>query len=84
LPNTNATVPPGEAESGRVTIEWDATGGADGFRIYLQDCTAKVQLALQVQASERRYGPLQPCRPGGKVGVAAFNKIGESAIAWAP
>lgn len=84
LPNLTATVPAGEGEAGRVTIEWDAPTGPAAFRVYMQDCAGTVARALEVTSTERRYGPLQPCRPGGKVGVAAFTSAGESAIVWAP
>ena len=84
LPDTKATVPPGEGEAGRVTVQWDAQTGADGFRIYLKDCSGSITRALEVDGATRQYGPLQPCRPGGAIGVSAFNGGGESAIVWTP
>ena len=85
LPDTNATVPAGEGEAGRVTIEWNAAAGAEGYRLFMQDCAGKITpTAIELGAGERRYGPLQPCRPGGKVGVAAFSRAGGSVIVWVP
>jgi hypothetical protein len=84
LPDTSATVAPGEGETGRVTIEWEYTGEADGFRIYEKDCDGNTSDdPIEVGPGDRMYGPLQPCRPGGEVGVAAFDASGESEIAWA-
>ncbi|MPZ98832.1 MAG: hypothetical protein GEU80_05730 [Dehalococcoidia bacterium] len=83
LPDTSATVPPGSGELGRVTVEWEAGGEADGYRVYLEDCDGAVGEAIEVEATETQHGPLQPCRPGGNVGVAAFDASGESEIVWA-
>ena len=33
LPDTKATVPPGEAEAGRVTVHWDVVPGATAYRV---------------------------------------------------
>ena len=82
LPNTSATVPPGGGELGRVTVEWDASGTATGFRIYLSDCAGTVTRVADVGASERSFGPLQPCRPGGRVGVSALAGTTETTIVW--
>ena len=67
-----------------MTVQWDAGSGADGFRIYLRDCTGGVTRALEVDGAARQHGPLQPCRPGGAIGVSAFTSQGESAIIWSP
>jgi hypothetical protein len=84
LPDTNATVAPGEGETGRVTVGWAYAGEADGFRIYQEDCDGEMSgEPIEVGADERVFGPLQPCRPGGRVGVAAYDASGESEIVWA-
>ena len=36
-------VPPGEAESGRLTISWESTAGPRGFRVYTKDCDGTVK-----------------------------------------
>lgn len=82
LPNTSATVPPGEGESGRVTVHWDGVSGATGYRIYERSCDGTIRGALDMGRDERQYGPLQPCRPGGDVGVSAVLAGGESAVTW--
>ncbi|MCC6236332.1 MAG: hypothetical protein IT299_02010 [Dehalococcoidia bacterium] len=83
LPDTSATVPPGEGEAGRVTVHWDGVPNAAGYRIYERSCDGAVRVALDVGREDRQYGPLQPCRPGGDVGVSAVLPGGESAITWA-
>jgi len=83
LPDTSATVTPGEAETGRVSIQWDYAGQVDGFRVYEQDCSGAVGDPIEVEATERMFGLLQPCRPGGAVGVSAYDATGESEITWA-
>ncbi|MBM4410534.1 MAG: hypothetical protein FJ037_04285 [Chloroflexi bacterium] len=78
------TVPAGEAERGRVTVSWESSLAVTGFRIYQRDCSGvPVGNAIEVKATDRQYGPLQPCRPGGNVGVAAVSVAGESPITWA-
>jgi hypothetical protein len=77
-------MPPGSGELGRVSAEWEAdSGAADGFRIYLRDCDGSVQFVIEVEPQARTHEPLQPCRPGGDIGVSAFDERGESAITWA-
>ncbi len=83
LPDTSATVPPGEGESGRVTVHWEGVPGATAYRIYERSCDGTVRSALDLGRDERQYGPLQPCRPGGDLGVSAVLPAGESAITWA-
>lgn len=87
LPDTDLLVPAGEAERGRVTVSWDAplpaTSALTGFRIYERDCSGvPTGTRIEVAATDRSYGPLQPCRPGGNVGVAAVSAAGESPITW--
>jgi hypothetical protein len=82
IPDLRVAVRPGEAESGRISVTWVASGeNIDGFRIYVEGCAPKLELALELGAGERTYGPLNPCRPS-RVGVAAFNAAGQSEIAW--
>ncbi len=82
IPDLQVPVQPGEAESGRISVTWVASGeNTDGFRIYVEGCAPKVELALELGAADRTYGPLNPCRPS-RVGVAAFNTAGQSEIAW--
>jgi hypothetical protein len=82
LPDLNTPVPPGQGEAGRLTVHWtDNSDNETGFRIY-NDCNGTVSALLDVPANEEQYGPLQSCRPG-RVGVAAFNDIGESDVVWA-
>ena len=85
LPDTSETVPPGEGETGRVTVHWDYGGDeVSGFRVYQMECDETVVAeAIEAEASERQYGPLQPCRPGGDIGVSAVDDSGESEIVWA-
>ena len=87
LPDPMVLAPAGEAEMGRVTVLWDApvpaTAAVTGYRIYQRDCSGvPTGAAIEVTASERQYGPLQPCRPGGNVGVAAVSAAGESPTTW--
>lgn len=83
LPDLRTPVPEGQGELGRYTVSWqDNSGDEDGFRIY-QDCDGEAAQLAAVAANETSLGPLQSCRPG-RVGVAAFNGEGESAIAWSP
>lgn len=84
LPDLNTVTPPGEAERGRVTVLWESSAAVTGFRIYQRDCSgAPSGTAFEVPAADRQYGPLQPCRPGGNVGVSAVSAAGESPVAWA-
>jgi hypothetical protein len=83
LPDLATLVPPGEGERGRVTVRWTYAGNATGFRIYLVDCDGTVRRAAEAGASEHSFGPLQPCRPSGNVGVAAVSLGSESTIVWA-
>ena len=84
LPDTNATVPPGEGEAGRVTVHWEyGDDDVSGFRVYQRECEGTVVAEpIEVEAEERQYGPLQPCRPGGDIGVSAVDDSGESEIVW--
>lgn len=83
LPDLSVTVPPGEGEQGRVTITWEYTGTATGFKVYQRDCNGvPTGTPIEVAAVDHMYGPLQPCRPGGNVGVSAVSAAGESPIAW--
>ncbi len=84
LPDLNETVAPGEGESGRITIEWDfEDGDITGFRVYQRECDGTVVAEpIDVGAEERQLGPLQPCRPGGDVGVSSVSATGESEIVW--
>jgi len=84
LPDTTETVTPGEAETGRVTVEWDYDDGVvTGFRVYQRECDGTVVgEPIEIEPAERQYGPLQPCRPGGDIGVSALDDSGESEIAW--
>lgn len=87
LPDTMVLVPAGEAERGRVTVLWDApvpaTAAVTGFRVYQRDCTGvPTGTPIEVAATDRQFGPLQPCRPGGNVGVSAVSAAGESTITW--
>ncbi|RJQ11388.1 MAG: hypothetical protein C4558_03470 [Dehalococcoidia bacterium] len=84
LPDLMTTVPAGEAERGRVTVLWESSAVVTGFRIYQRDCSGVLtSTRIEVGAADRQYGPLQPCRPGGNVGVAAVSEAGESPITWA-
>ncbi|TAJ16201.1 MAG: hypothetical protein EPO65_13655 [Dehalococcoidia bacterium] len=85
IPDLLMSVPVGEAERGRVTVLWDSTAASvTGFRIYERDCSGvPTGIPFVVPAADRQYGPLQPCRPGGNVGVAALSAAGESPIVWA-
>jgi len=83
LPDLNTLVPEGEGEAGRLTAHWtDNSNDETGFRIY-DDCNGTVTILIVTPADTEQYGPFQSCRPG-KVGVAAFNRAGESDIVWAP
>jgi hypothetical protein len=83
LPDLMTTVPLGEAEQGRVTVMWDSVAAVTGFRVYQRDCGGvPTGTPIQVPGGERQYGPLQPCRPGGNVGVSALSSAGESVITW--
>ncbi|TAK76665.1 MAG: hypothetical protein EPO16_06805 [Dehalococcoidia bacterium] len=87
LADTDLLVPAGEAERGRVSVLWDAplpaTAALTGFRIYERDCAGvPTGTRIEVEATARSFGPLQPCRPGGSVGVAAISAAGESSITW--
>ncbi len=83
LPNLDDVVPAGEGETGRVTVTWESTGVATGFRVYLRDCSGMpTGSPIEVAATDRQYGPLQPCRPGGNVGVSAVSASGESTVTW--
>ncbi|MEX2229311.1 MAG: hypothetical protein WEB13_06675 [Dehalococcoidia bacterium] len=83
LPDTSATVTPGEGETGRVSIQWEYTGEVEGFRVHQKDCAGALSEPIDVGPTERMFGPLQPCRPGGAVGVSAYDATGESEITWA-
>lgn len=85
LPDTDETVAPGEGETGRVTVEWSyEDDDISGFRVYQRECDGTVVAEpLEVGGDERQYGPLQPCRPGGDIGVSAVDETGESEIVWA-
>ena len=83
LPDLMTTVPAGEGERGRVTVMWDSVAAVTGFRVYQRDCGGVLTgTPIEVPGGERQYGPLQPCRPGGNVGVSALNSTGESVITW--
>jgi hypothetical protein len=83
LPNLDDIVPPGEGEMGRVTVTWESAGTVTGFRIYQRDCAGRATgVPIDVGADARQFGPLQPCRPGGNVGVSAVSVTGESAVTW--
>jgi len=82
LPDISTLVPPGEGESGRLTISWESATGPIGFRIYTKDCDGTVKAALDVPAADRQFGPIHACRPTGNLGVSALYPAGESAIAW--
>ena len=41
-------VPPGEGESGRVTVHWDGVSGATGYRIYERACDGTIRGALDM------------------------------------
>jgi hypothetical protein len=82
LPDLRTPVPPGQGETGRITVEWrDASSNETGFRIY-ELCAGQRTTLAEVPANESRYGPLQICRPG-NIGVAAYNASGVSDITWA-
>ncbi|MGE3857743.1 MAG: hypothetical protein AB7G21_12375 [Dehalococcoidia bacterium] len=83
LPDLSVPVPPGEGEAGRLTILWDGAPDATGFHVYVKECDGTVRPALEVPATDHRYGPLHACRPSGNLGVAAVYPGGESSIAWA-
>lgn len=84
LPDTSVLVPPGQGEAGRVTVRWQGIGLVDSFRIYVRDCGTGVSaIPVQVGGGETAFGPLQPCRPGGNVGVSAVRGGVESAVTWA-
>lgn len=83
LPDLMTTVPAGEGERGRVTVMWDSVSAVTGFRVYQRDCGGVLTgTPIEVPGGERQYGPLQPCRPGGNIGVSAMNSTGESVITW--
>lgn len=70
LPDTMILVPAGEAERGRVTVAWDSVAplaaSVTGFRIYQRDCSGvPTGTRIEVSATDRSYGPLQPCRRAG-------------------
>lgn len=68
LPDTNVTVPPGEGETGRVTVSWESVAAVTGFRVYQRDCAGVPSgTPIEIPGSERSFGPLQPCRPGGNI-----------------
>ena len=85
LPDTNETVAPGEGETGRVTVEWSyEDDDISGFHVYQRECDGTVVAEpIEMGVDERQYGPLQPCRPGGDIGVSAVDESGESEIVWA-
>lgn len=83
LPDLSVPVPPGEGEAGRLTILWDGAPDATGFQVYVKDCDGSVRPAIEVPATDHRYGPIHACRPSGNLGVAAIYPGGESSIAWA-
>lgn len=88
LPDPMVLAPAGSAELGRVTVVWDApvpaAAAVTGYRVYQRDCSGvPAGTPIEVAAADRSYGPLQPCRPGGNVGVAAVSAAGESTITWA-
>jgi hypothetical protein len=83
IPDLHQTVPPGGGELGRITISFqDNSNNEDGFRVF-QDCGGTISALFDLDANMTVYGPLQVCRPG-RVGVAAFNSAGTSAILWSP
>ncbi len=82
IPDLSTPIPPGEAESGRLTLAWEGGTGATGFRIYLKECDGTVKPALDVPGADHQYGPIHVCRPTGSIGVSAFNTAGESNITW--
>jgi hypothetical protein len=83
IPDLHQMVPPGGGELGRITISFqDNSNNEDGFRVF-QDCGGTVTALFDLEANMNSYGPLQVCRPG-RVGVAAFNAAGVSAILWSP
>lgn len=82
LPDLSTPVPLGEAESGRVTVLWDGGEGVTGFRVYLKECDGTQRPRMELPPTDRRLGPLQPCRPSGNVGVSAVYAGGESSISW--
>ena len=83
LPDTSVLVPAGQGELGRVTVMWDSSAVVTGFRIYQRDCSGvPTGTPIEVTAADRQFGPLQPCRPGGNIGVAAVSGAGESPITW--
>jgi hypothetical protein len=83
LPELRTPVPPGQGELGRITVSWkDNSPDEDGFRLFM-DCNGTTAQVLELGPNETSYGPLQVCRPG-RVGVAAFIDIVQSAITWSP
>jgi hypothetical protein len=83
IPDLSQPVPPGGGELGRITVFWqDNSDNEAGFRFY-QECAGVVSPLFEMDANTTSYGPLQTCRPG-RIGVAAFNAAGTSAIAWSP
>lgn len=82
LPDLSQPVPPGEAESGRLTVSWESAPGAQGFRLYLKNCEGVIGKPYELPGTDRSYGPFQACRPTGNVGMSAFDARGESAITW--
>ena len=83
LPDTSMTVPPGQGEMGRVTVSWDYVAAVTSFRVYQRDCAGVPSgTPIEVPGGERSFGPLQPCRPGGNIGVSALSAAGESTITW--
>jgi len=82
LPDLSVPVPPGEGEAGRLTILWDGAPNATGFHVYVKECDGTVRPAIEVPATDQRFGPLHACRPTGDLGVAAVYPGGESSISW--
>jgi hypothetical protein len=83
LPDPRATVPPGQGELGRVTVLWDPVPGAAGYMLYPKDCDGTVGRPIDL-APTTSFGPVQPCRPGGDVGVASIAPGGAiSTVTWA-
>ena len=84
LPDISSVVPFGQGKQGRVTVTWTkpATGEVDGYRVYNADCNGNQGTQIEVASTDTQYGPLQPCRPSGNVGVSATFHGRESAITW--
>ncbi len=84
LSDISSPVPVGNGEQGRVTVTWTkpVNGEVDGYRVYNTDCAGNKGTAIEVASTELQYGPIQPCRPSGNIGVSATFHGRESAITW--